>query len=74
MTRPIASIIPVDRVRVAFPGLRAVSSSVLLTPGEETPREIEVKERRKGGIELTLPRLGAYGLLVLEGATLGRAT
>ena len=72
MTRPLTSILPVHHVKVELPHLKGASSAILVNPSAESGIELEVKPRRKGGVEVTVPRLGAYALLVLEGATLGR--
>jgi hypothetical protein len=74
MTRPLTAILPVDRVKIELPHLKGASSATLVVPSEESAVELAVRARRKGGVEVTVPRLGAYALLVLEGATLGHAT
>jgi hypothetical protein len=73
MARPLTGILALERLAVTLPSVKGASSALFLTPGEEAPREIPVKAGRKGGVEVRVPRLDAYGIVVLEGATIVRA-
>jgi hypothetical protein len=69
MCWPVNRVVEIERVSIAFPHVTKASGASCHVPGESAPRVLPLKSRRKGGVEVVVPRLGPYALVVLEGVT-----
>jgi len=62
MTRPITKIIPLENIRITFPGLTGAKDAYTLV----RPQKLATQRDRNGKLQLTLPRLEEYEVVVIE--------